>query len=90
MPKFMMEVHHEPDEHLNSLDRIAFYNPELLNGMKWGCRNGEHTGWVLVDANDENEAREMLPQNERNGVRLAEVDTLTEDDIARMHKGLQG
>lgn len=84
MSRFMIVLPHTADEHLRTMD-LAAESPELLAQTYWGILNGDHIGWTVVDANSEQEVREMLPIPLRSDARIAEVQKVSHEELREMH-----
>ena len=51
MPKFLIEVRHS-DEHegcVKALNAIIQHGSHLATHADFGCEDGVHTGWLIVD-----------------------------------------
>ena len=86
MANFVMEFPHTQQMCMQELDDLAAKNPDLLSKINWGCMGGNHTGWTTVEVGNEEEARNMLPPELRDNVRIAEVNKFTPDQIRSMHE----
>ena len=83
---FLIESKHSEAECLNALDRILEENPQLLEKCYMACMAGDHTGWATVEAEDESQARNMLPGNLRGNAKVIEVSLFTPDQIRSFHQ----
>ena len=88
MAHFMIEMTHTPDMCLEALDEMAAKESGLLDQIWWGCMDGNHTGWAVVEACSKQEALDMIPINALEEVTITEVRKLTEEDIRELHKKL--
>ncbi len=86
MAKFMVEVPHSKEECLKMLDEMMENKPKQLDKFYWGCSTGNHTGWAFMDADTENEVRNMLPSTMRDEVRITKVDLFTPKQIKAFHE----
>ncbi|HXV46406.1 MAG TPA: hypothetical protein VD736_07020, partial [Nitrososphaera sp.] len=77
---------HTNEECLNSLDQIVAHNKELLDRCYMACMAGNHTGWATVEAESENEARNMLPSSLRQNAKVVEVNKFTPEQIQSFHQ----
>lgn len=84
--RFLIIMTHTPDQCLKSLDDYVAKTPDLLKKIDWGCKVGDHTGYVVVKAADETAARYMLPYEERKTARVIQVDKFTVEQIKDFHK----
>ena len=78
MPQFMIELAHSADECVRSLKTFDSRAPDLLYGTSWDCVSGRHAGWVVVNADSEDEAPDMVPENLRGKATATEVDVIPE------------
>jgi hypothetical protein len=79
MPTFMIELSHTPETCVAALDELDQNACDLLSEVYWGCMSGRHDGWVVVEAENESAARELVPGNVRGDVTITEVDVATLD-----------
>ncbi|MCL6518353.1 MAG: hypothetical protein K6T99_00825 [Armatimonadetes bacterium] len=85
MAQFLIKISYTPDMFLHTLDEMKEKTPELLGRTYWGNMDGEYAGWLMVDADNEQEARDMLPIVLRNEAQIAEVRKYNIYDIERLH-----
>jgi len=89
MRRFLIEIPYTPDERLDVMDRMMRHSIDLLCMTYWGDMDGEPAGWLVVLAENEREARDMLPPDLRDQARIASVQLLTPADLQEMHRLLQ-
>jgi hypothetical protein len=85
MPKYMIEAPHTKEECMQALDEMVEEEPELLDQTWFGCMAGDHTGYATIEAQDESEARSMLPGFIREKARVVEVNKITPEQIKSFH-----
>lgn len=73
MPQYVIEMTHSSSECVEALEEIEPRAKELLGDIYWNCMSGEHIGRVLVEADNEEQAREMVPESVRNEATVVEV-----------------
>jgi hypothetical protein len=61
MARYLIESPHTSEECLRALDEILARDPGMLAKYDFGCMSGDHTGYVIVEAGSESEARENVP-----------------------------
>ena len=86
MQRFILEVDHVPEECLRLLDSIMQAGAHYLRNTDWGCRDGVHSAWIIVEAEDHNDARLMVPPALRANARIVGLNKFTPEDI----RGLRG
>lgn len=81
MAKFLIEVKHDATEAAcNEAIRVfANTGSHFLTHADWGCLDGEHKAWLLVDVEDREQARDIIPPAYR---RLARVIQLTKFSVS--------
>ena len=81
---YLIEAPHSPDECVQAMDEALARGPRFLAQFDWGCVEGEHTGWATVEADNEYEARSMVPAVARSKARVVRVGKVTPDHINAM------
>lgn len=94
MPRYMIELSHEANECVEALNRIEPRASDLLGEIYWGCMSGRHSGWVVVEAESESVAWEMVPPPVRDEVTVTEVELVTPElaeaiDMEAAHPGIE-
>lgn len=77
MPQFMIELTHDPEECIEALEEHEPRASDLLDEVYWGCVSGRHSGWVVVEADDESQARNMVPESLRDRAKVTPVELAT-------------
>lgn len=78
---YLIEAPHSPGECAQAMDEALARGPRFLAQFDWGCVEGEHTGWATVEANNESEARGMVPPVARSQARVVRVGKITPDHV---------
>lgn len=86
MARFIIEAPHTDPGCIEALDEVLKKDPKFLEKFVWGCNAGYHTGWVVVDAEDEASARKMMPIALRSQARIFKVDKFTPEEIRPLHQ----
>jgi len=86
MPRFLLEVPHEAETVAcaHAVKILLETGSHFLTHADFGCKDGDHRGWIIVDTETKDEARRMLPPLLRpkarvvglNSFSLEELDTL--------------
>lgn len=85
MERYIVESPHTKDECLRALDEILAEGPAALNKFDWGCQTGDHTGYAVVDAENETNVRNMIPSFLRTKARVIKVGKFTPEQIRSFH-----
>ena len=84
--RFLIEVPHDPTPVacLRSVEVFLKMGSHFLTHADWGCMDGVHKAWIIVEVDSKNEARAVVPPMFRdkativqlNGFSLQEVQNL--------------
>ena len=85
--KFLIMSPHTKESCLADLDAVLAETPQLLDSIEWGCMSGDHTGYLIVQAESEDAARQMLPTSLRKDAKIIRLNQFTADQIRSFHKG---
>jgi hypothetical protein len=86
MARYLIESPHTTEECLPALDELLARGPGVLAKYDFGCMSGDHTGYVIVEAGGESEARETVPPFLRGKARIVKVDKFTPEQIKSFHQ----
>ena len=92
MARFLIEVPHESE-----VVSCARANKVLLESglhflthADFGCRDGVHKAWIVVDVDSKDEARNVLPpvyRRQATIVQLSKFGLNELDDLIKLHEG---
>ncbi|CAG0965510.1 hypothetical protein METP3_01113 [Methanosarcinales archaeon] len=87
MAQYLIKLPHTEAECLKALDEIAEKGSKLLPKIYWGCAAGDHTGYAIVDAKSESDAKGMIEAPTALATAsVIEVKKHTVEEIASFHK----
>jgi hypothetical protein len=71
MERFMIESPHMIEE----CDRVIqdIHAAGYLHQFGWGCKDNEHTGWAIVDAESLEHAKQIVPWYVRDKARIVRL-----------------
>ncbi len=92
MRKFMIEVNH--DDRVAACDVAARMllatGSHFLTHADWGCLDGVHTAWIVVEAGSREQARGVLPPLFRRQARVVALNRFALerlDELVASHGG---
>jgi hypothetical protein len=90
MKKFLIEVPHG-DSKADCEKAIKIFlqtGSHFLRKAEWGCMDGEHKAWIIVEVPGKDDARNILPPLYRSDARIIELSAFTSDisDPGKYHK----
>jgi len=91
MPRFLIEHSHDPEE-LACARVVKFYletGSHLLSHADWGCNDGVHSVWYIVEVHTKDEARLTVPVPFRAQAKIVALNHFTTaeiDEIIERHR----
>jgi hypothetical protein len=90
MEKYLIEVPHEDTKTacVNAVRVFLQTGSHFLANAEWGCYDGEHKAWLLVEAENKNQARMIVPPAFRSEAKIVKLHTFTRkemDNIEQVH-----
>lgn len=86
MPKFLVEVTHGADR-LSCLHAIQVFlstgNHFLVNA-DWGCHDGVHKAWFMLEVNNKEEALRIVPPVSRKDATIIQLDKFNMKEVEAM------
>ena len=81
--KFLIEVPHEASTVACArvVDVFLKSGSHYLSRADWGCRDGEHKSWMIVDVDSKDEARRILPPVFRQTAKIVQLNCFTVEEI---------
>ena len=85
MPKFLIEVPHSPDTLACARVVQVFLatGSHFLTNAEWGCMDGVHSAWIVVEVESKAEALGIVPPAFRAETRIVRLTRFTMDQIER-------
>ncbi len=92
MAKFLVEVPHEAEEKACALaiQILLKTGSHYLTNAEFGCFDGVHKAWVIIDVENKEDARRMLPPVFRSQAKIVGLNRFTLeqiDEILQHHQG---
>ena len=83
MSRFLIEVQHEAEQLACARIVQAFLSSgsHFLTHADWGCLDGVHTAWIVVEVDSKEQARSILPPGVRAHARIVALNQFTMEQI---------
>lgn len=83
MEKYLIEVPHEATKEacLNAVRIFLQTGSHFLRQADWGCYDGEHKAWLIVEVENKDEARQIIPSLYRSGAKITRLHTFTREEM---------
>ena len=86
MARFLIEVPHDGSmvACAQTVDLFLRTGSHFLTHADWGCRDGEHKAWIVVEVENRDEARNVIPPIFRAQAKIVQLNAFTAKDIEGM------
>lgn len=83
MPRFIIEVPHEAEVTAcaRAVRTLLKTGSHFLTNAEYGCRDGVHKAWLMVDVDNKEEARAILPPEYRSKSKIVQLNRFTLKEI---------
>ena len=81
--RFLIEVPHEEATVACArvVDVFLRTGSHFLSTADWGCKDGVHKSWMLVEADSKDEARAIIPPAFRAQARIVQLNAFTLEEV---------
>lgn len=83
MERYLIEVPHSASNCLMLLDKLSARG--FLHNFDWGCAEGVHQGWALVEAESKEQALMAVPMVNRESARVVRLIKYTPEMVMELH-----
>jgi hypothetical protein len=84
MDRYLIET---PDREQDCLHLIQLVHASgYLTHFDWGCMSGVHTGWAIIEADNEGEARLAVPPLVRAQARVVKLNKFDAAMLSALHQ----
>jgi sugar lactone lactonase YvrE len=83
MEKFLIEVPHGEDKK-SCMRAIQVFNrsgSHFVTHADWGCLDGDHKAWMIVEVPDKNAARRILPAAYQHDAKITRLHRFSREEI---------
>ncbi len=86
MPRYFVEVPHEATKEAceRAVKLFLQSGSHFMTNADWGCEDGEHKAWFILDISDKAAAREMLPPDFRRNAKIVTLRKFTIQDYPEL------
>jgi hypothetical protein len=83
MAHFLIEVPHAEDKVacLRAIEIFVTTGSHFLANAEWGCEDGEHKAWLIVDVETREQAQQVIPAFYRDRAKITKLFQVTREDV---------
>jgi hypothetical protein len=92
MTRFLIEVPHE-DDRLKCARAIKVFlesGSHFLVNADWGCLDGEHKAWIMLEGDSKEDILSVLPLEVRSRAKIVKLARFSMDDVDEVLSQHQG
>ena len=91
MARYLIEIPHnnDYDSCVSAVSLLISTGSHFLTNADWGCSDGEHKAWIVVEAENRDQAKSVLPPVSRPTAKVIQLNKFTMevfDKILYYHK----
>jgi hypothetical protein len=87
MARFLVESSHTARECVWALRELVHESEDTLDQYEWGCKDGEHVGWAIVEAETKFEVLARIPRVLRPQTHIVQLNQFTAEEVVAFHEG---
>ena len=83
MEKYLIEVPHGGDKTscVRAIKIFLSSGSHFVTNAEWGCTDGEHKAWLIVEVNNKEEALRILPSAYRVNAKITKINKFTREQM---------
>ena len=83
MARFLIEVPHKAEkvECARAIQILLRTGSHFMTHADWGCLDGVHKGWIIIELESKQEARSILPPAYRSQAKIVELNKFTMEEL---------
>ena len=86
MSRFLIEIPHEADESacLRAIKVLQETGSHFLTNAEYGCLDGVHKAWIIVDVESKNEEEMIVPRAYRQSATIIKLNSFSVEEIDKL------
>lgn len=88
MPKFLIEVPHgeATTDCIRAIDVFLRTGSHYLTHADWGCQDGVHKCWMVIELGSRHEALNLVPADYRHDATVVQLNGFTMENLEKLHR----
>jgi hypothetical protein len=83
MDRYLVISPHTDKDCATTLKQMLYIG--YITHFDWGCMDGDHTGWAIIEAKTSSEALLVVPPTQRSTARAVKLNKFSPADVDKMH-----
>ena len=91
MERYLIQVSHEPHESAcaRAMKMFMDLGTHFIGNADWGCQDDVHTAWVIVESEDKDHARLVVPPLMRREAVIVRLNRYSFEEMREMARQLE-
>jgi hypothetical protein len=85
MSRYLIASRHTPEQCTQALDEVLAKGTDILDKFVYGCKEGDHTGYAIVDADRLSNAMALVPDFLQEDACITKVTKFSPAEIRSFH-----
>jgi len=83
MEKYLIEVPHDGNKAScnQAIQVFLASGSHFVTHAEWGCMDGDHKAWLIVETKDKREAMRILPSAYQQDAKIIKINKFTRKDL---------
>ena len=88
MARFLIEVSHEPEviACIRAVEVFLRTGSHFLTRADWGCKDGVHKAWIIVELDSKSDALNIVPPDFRSQATVVQLNTFSLEQIEELRR----
>lgn len=88
MPRFLVEVPHDESTAscIQAIDVFLRTGSHYLTHADWGCQDGVHKAWMVIEVESRHEARNIVPADYRERAVIIQLNHFSTEQLEKLHR----
>ena len=84
--RYLIEVQHEatPAACIHAVQTLLSTGSHFFTHADWGCKDGEHKAWIIVEVSSKDEARAIVPPALRSQAKIVQLNGFSREEMENM------
>jgi hypothetical protein len=83
MDRYLVISPHTAKDCSDALKQLLYVG--YITHFDWGCMDGEHTGYAIIEASNAKEASMVVPPTQRSTTRVIRLNKFSPEEIKSIH-----
>ena len=83
MDRYLITLPHTAEDCMSAIKQVETIG--TITHFDWGCKDNEHTGWVIIEAENKSQALMVVPPIQRHRAVTVKLTRFSPEEIQAMH-----